>query len=115
MTLHNVEYHAMCDLRKSINYTIKQLLETSEIYQRVKNYVEIARNNSELLAKHIRENNSLCYDGITQVHVGFDTESLNIYILTYCGKSFHKRVNIDVDTLIILLAECGLIEDKEVD
>ena len=115
MLLHNAEYYEMCSLRKYIDYTVKQLLEASEIYQRVKNYVEIARNNSELLAKHIRENNSLCYDGITQVHVGFDTESLNIYILTYCGKSFHKRVNIDVDTLIILLAECGLIEDKEVD
>ena len=115
MLLHNLEYHAMCDLRKTIRNAVEEILMSSEVYQRVKDYIEIARDNSELLAKHIRENNSLCYDGITQVHVGFDTESLNIYILTYRGKSFHKRVNIDVDTLIILLAECGLIEDKEVD
>lgn len=116
MSLHNNEYHAMSDLRRVSKEAIKKVVESSEVYQRIKGYIELANDNSNLVAEQIRNNNSLCYDGITRIHITFNEESFitstyEIHISTYKDKDFHRGVNVGIDSFIILLSECGLIND----
>lgn len=116
MSLHNDEYHAMMNLKRVAKEAVKKVTESSEIYLRIKGYIKLANDNSNLVAKQIRENNSLCYDGITRIYATFNEESLitsayEIHISTYREKEFHMGVDIGIDSFIILLSECGLIDD----
>ena len=116
MSLHNDEYNAIVDLRRAIKTSVKEILKSSETYQRIQGYIELANNNSNLIAEKIKQNNPLCYEGITRVNVSFNIESLitsayEVYIGTYKGKDFHHSVNIGIDSFIVLLSECHLLED----
>lgn len=116
MSLHNDEYHAMANLQRAAREAVKKVAESSEIYLRIKGYIKLANDNSNLVAKQIRENNSLCYDGITRIYATFNEESLitsayEIHISTYKEKEFHMGVDIGIDSFIILLSECGLVDD----
>lgn len=116
MSLHNSEYHAMSDLRRASKEAVKKVVESSEVYQRIKGYIKLANDNSNLVAEQIRNNNSLCYDGITRIHITFNEESLitsayEIHISTYKAKDFHRGVDVGIDSFITLLSECSLIND----
>lgn len=117
MALHNDEYYAMVNLRKTIKESVEETLKSSEVYQRIQGYIKLANSNSNLIAEKIKENNSLCYEGITRVSVSFNMESLltsayEVYIGTYKGKDYHRSVNIGIDSFIILLSECHLLKDE---
>lgn len=119
MALHNDEYYAMINLRKTVKESVQEILKSSEIYKRIQSYVKLANNNSSLIAEKIKENNSLCYEGITRVSISFNMESLltsayEIHICTYKGQDYHRSVDIGIDSFIILLSECKLIDDKEI-
>lgn len=117
MALHNDEYYAMINLRKTIKESVEETLKSSEVYQRIQGYIKLANDNSELVAKRIEYNNSLCYEGITRVNVSFNMASLltsayEVHISTYKGENFHDGVNIGIDSFIILLSECHLLKDE---
>lgn len=118
MALHNNEYYAMVELRRQVKQYVDNIINNSETYKRIQGYIKLANDNSTLIANKIKENNSLCYEGITRVSVSFNMESLltsayEVYIGTYKGKDFHRSVNVGVDSFIILLSECGLVDDTE--
>lgn len=118
MALHNNEYHAMVELRRQIKQYVDNIIDNSETYKRIQGYIKLANDNSETLAKKIESNNSLYYDGITNVHVVFNKESLltssyEVHLCTYKGKEFYKSLSIGIDSFIILLSECGLVDDSE--
>lgn len=118
MSLHNNEYHAMCELRRQIKQVVENIIQTSETYKRIIGYIKLANNNSEIVAKKIERNNSLCYDGITKVSISFNEDSLltsayEVHIMTYKGRNYYRGVDIGIDSFIILLSECGLIDNAK--
>lgn len=118
MALHNTEYYAMHELRCEIKQCVNHITNSSETYKRIQGYIKLANENSALIAGKIKENNSLCYEGITQVSVSFNMESLltsayEVNICTYKGQDYYRSVNIGIDSFIILLSECGLVDDIE--
>lgn len=120
MSLHNNEYHAMCELRRQIKQLVENIINTSETYKRIQSYIKLANDNSEIVAKKVENNNSLCYEGITNIHAVFNMESLltssyEIHLCIYKEKKLYKSVSIGIDSFIVLLSECGLVDDTECD
>jgi hypothetical protein len=115
MALHNTEYHAMCDLTREIKEMVKNYLANNEIFARVQGYIKLANDNLVKVEKQIKQNNSF-YEGCTIESFSFNMSSfltssyeINLYFKNKNNEG--KFAHFGVDTLIMLLAECGLIED----
>lgn len=113
--LHNREYHALCDLNREIQEIVKNYLSNNETFARVQSYIKLANDNLSQLEKQIKQNN-LFYEGCTIKSFSFNMSSfltssyeINLYFKNKNNEG--KFAHFGVDTLIMLLAECGLIED----
>ena len=115
MALHNTEYHAICDLTRDIKKMVKNYLTNNEIFVRVQGYIKLANDNLPRVEQQVKKNN-LFYKHCTFKNFSFNMGSLltSAYEIELYFKNQHdegKFTQFGVDTFIILLAECGLIED----
>lgn len=113
--LHNTEYHAMCDLTREVKEIVKTYLSNNETFARVQGYIKLANDNLCKVEEQIKRNN-LFYEHCTLKGFSFDKSSLltSSYEIELYFKNQHdegKFAHFGIDTLIMLLAECGLIED----
>lgn len=115
MALHNTEYHAMCDLTREVREMVKNHLANNETFARVQGYIKLANDNLREVEEQIKRNN-LFYEHCTLKGFSFDmssllTSSYEIELYFKNQRDEGKFAHFGVDTLIMLLAECGLIED----
>lgn len=113
--LHNIEYHAMCDLTNEVKEIVKNYLANNETFARVQGYIKLANDNLYQVEKQIKQNN-LFYEDCTLKNFSFDkssllTSSYEIELYFKDKNNNGKFAHFGVDTLIMLLAECELIED----
>lgn len=115
MALHNTEYHAMCDLAREVRAMVKNHLANNETFARVQSYIKLANTNLAIVEKQVKKNN-LFYANCTFKGFSFDMSSLltsSYEIELYFKNQYDegKFSHFGVDVLIMLLAECGLLED----
>lgn len=113
--LHNTEYHAMGNLTREVKEMVKNYLANNETFARVQGYIKLANDNLERVEQQVKKNN-LFYEHCTFKDFSFDMGSLltSSYEIELYFKNQHgegKFSHFGVDTLIILLDECGLLED----
>ena len=107
----------MCDLFYQCKAAVEQVLQNSEIYQRTQDYLKLANDNIEIVAKQIKKNNHF-YEGTHSFKFYFNKGSLitSSYEITLSYKdnrdNYHST-SIGIDSFIILLDESGLLKDAE--
>lgn len=116
MALHNTESYAMSDLMREVKEIVNTYLSNNETFARVQGYIKVANDNLAQVEKQIKRNN-LFYEHCSLKSFSFDKSSLltSSYEIELYFKNQHnegKFAHFGVDTLIILLAECGLIKDE---
>lgn len=115
--LHNREYHEMCNLFHQCKAAVDQVLQNSDIYQRTQNYLKLANDNIETVAKQIKRNNHF-YEGTHSFKFYFNkgsliTSSYEITLSYKDNRDDHHSTSIGIDSFIILLDECKLLKDTE--
>jgi len=115
--LHNTEYHEMCRLFQQCRDAVEQILSKSEVYQRTKGYLKLANDNIQIVENQIKRNNHF-YEGTHSLNFYFNKGSLitSSYEITLSYRDSYDgyhSTSIGIDSFIILLDECGLLEDKE--
>jgi len=115
MALHNTEYHAMSNLTRDVKEMVKNYLANNETFARVQGYIKLANDNLARVEQQVKKNN-LFYEHCTFKGFSFDMSSLltSSYEIELYFKNKHndgKFAHFGVDSLIMLLAECELLED----
>lgn len=115
MSLHNTEYHSISKLKHEVQEIVNNYLSNNETFARVQQYIKLANDNLAKMEKQIKRNNHF-YNGCSLKEFSFDKSSLLTFsyeIKLYYKNQFDegKSVRFGVDTLIMALAECNLIED----
>lgn len=115
--LHNTEYHEMCSLFQQCKAAIENILLKSEVYQRTVGYLKLANDNIQTVEKQIKRNNHF-YEGTHSFKFYFNkgsliTSSYEIELSYRDSYDDYHSTSIGIDSFIILLDECGLLEDKE--
>ena len=115
--LHNREYHEMCNLFHQCKTAVDQVLQNSDIYQRTQNYLKLANDNIETVAKQIKRNNHF-YEGTHSFKFYFNkgsliTSSYEITLSYKDNRDDYHSTSIGIDSFIILLDECGILKDTE--
>lgn len=105
----------MCNLTHEVKEMVNAYLSNNETFARVQGYIKLANDNIRQVEKQIKQNN-LFYENCTLKGFSFDKSSLltSSYEIELYFKDRNdngKFAHFGVDTLIMLLAECGLIED----
>lgn len=115
MSLHNTEYHNFCEEKRNFTKVVDEFLKSSETFQRIFGYIELCNKNLDVLQKSIASTNSY-YNNCTFNKVCFNKSSLlnsnyecELKFTTPQGKV--DWTSFGIDTLIIILADAGLIED----
>lgn len=115
MGLYNNEYQAIYELKREVRELVKSYLTHNETFARLQNYIELANTNIEKVGEQIKANN-LYYEDCTFVSFSFDKASL-ITPASYEMTLHYKQGNEDkfahfgVDSFLLTLIECGLLED----
>lgn len=115
--LHNSEYHALHQMCREFKEAMNTFLENNETYQRVQGYIKLANDNLDVFYKAICERN-LNYLRYKLRRIEFNKESLinrNLYEIKLSfinDRGNYDSVCFGVDTLIIFLADAGLIKDE---
>lgn len=107
----------MCDLFRQCRDAVKQVLQNSDIYQRTQDYLKLANDNIETVAKQIKRNNHF-YEGTHSFKFYFNkgsliTSSYEITLSYRDNRNDYHSTSIGIDSFIILLDECGLLKDTE--
>jgi hypothetical protein len=107
----------MCDLFRWCKAAVDQVLQNSEIYQRTQGYLKLANDNIEIVAKQIKRNNHF-YEGTHSFKFYFNkgsliTSSYEITLSYKDNRNDYHSTSIGIDSFIILLDECKLLEDTE--
>lgn len=115
--LHNSEYHALSQMCKEFKEAMNAFLNNNETYNRVQNYIKLANDNLDVFYKAVCEQNNY-YLRYKLRSVEFNKESLinrNLYEIRLCfinDKGNYDSTCFGVDTLIIFLADAGLVKDE---
>ena len=115
--LHNREYHAMCELFHQCKAAVDQVLQNSDIYKRTQDYLKLANDNIETVAKQIKRNNHF-YEDAHSFKFYFNkgsliTSSYEIVLSYRDNRDDYHSTSIGIDSFIILLDECKLLKDTE--
>lgn len=114
MGLYNDEYNAMYEFKRAVRALVNNYLAQNETFARLQNYIELANTNIEKVGEQIKANN-LYYEDCTFVGFSFDKASLltPVYEMTlhYKQGNEHKSSPCGVDSFLLILIECGLLED----
>lgn len=115
MGRYNDEYTAMCALKLAVRKMVNDYLAQDETFARLQNYIELANTNIEKVGEQIKANN-LYYEDCT--FVGFSFVRASLLTSTAYEMSLHykqgredKYSHFGVDSFLLLLIECGLLED----
>lgn len=105
----------MCNLTREVKKIVDTYLSNDETFARMQGYIKLANDNIRQVEKQIKQNN-LFYENCTLKGFSFDKSSLltSSYEIELYFKDRNdngKFAHFGVDTLIMLLAECGLIKD----
>lgn len=115
MALHNTEAYALSDLRREVQEIVKNHLANNETFARIQGYIQLANDNLDKVEKQVKMNNQF-YEHCSLKRFSFNMSSFltSSYEIELYFKNPHdvgKFTSFGVDTLIILLSECGLIKD----
>lgn len=114
MGLYNTEYNAIYDFKRAVRKMVNDYLAQDETFARLQNYIELANTNIEKVGEQIKANN-LYYEDCTFVNFAFDKSSLLTpsYEMTLRYKQGHedKFAHFGVDSFLLILIECGLLDD----
>lgn len=115
MGLYNTEYNAIYDFKRAVRKMVNDYLAQNETFARLQNYIELANTNIEKVGEQIKANN-LYYEECTLVRFSFNKECLiarGNYELTlyYKQRGEDKFVGVGIDSFLLTLIECGLLED----
>ena len=118
MKLHNKVYHQFCNISKEVENLVDEYVKNSKELQEILKYVELANNNIDILSESIKKAN-LYYEDKTLRKITFNKATLvsSQYPLTLWFKDSKGESNytdFDFNTLIIILAEAGIIKDYEI-
>lgn len=115
--LHNTEYYEMCNLFRECKSAVDEILRNSAIYQRTKGYINLANNNIDIVEKQVKHNNHF-YEGAHSFKFYFNkgaliTSSYEIQLSFRDSYNNYNSTSLGIDSFIILLDECGLLEDTK--
>lgn len=114
MGLYNTEYNAIYDFKRAVRKLVNDYLAQDETFARLQNYIELANTNIEKVGEQIKANN-LYYEDCTFVKFSFDKSSLltSGYEMTLHYKQYNedKFAHFGVDSFLLTLIECGLLND----
>jgi hypothetical protein len=105
----------MCNLTREVKKIVDNYLSNDETFARVQGYIKLANDNLPQVENQIKRNNAY-YKDYTLKGFSFDkssllTSSYEIELYFEDVNNNGKFAHFGVDTLIMLLAECSLIED----
>lgn len=114
MGLYNTECIAIYDFKRAVRKMVYDYLAQDETFARLQNYIELANTNIEKVGEQIKANN-LYYEDCTFVNFAFDKSSLLTpsyeMTLRYKQGNEDKFAHFGVDSFLLILIECGLLED----
>jgi hypothetical protein len=114
MGLYADEYYAYVALRRKVKAIVRETLEQDATYKRLLGYIDLANANLDKVAQHIRENN-LYYEDCEFVSFATDTSSLldSSYEMSlhYKKDNEDKFAHFGVDSFLLILVQCGVLED----
>lgn len=114
MGLYNDEYNAIYDFKRAVRALVNDYLEQNETFARLQGYIQLANDNIEKVGKQIQQNN-LYYEDCTFVKFSFNKTSLlaSSYEMTlhYKQGCENRYTHFGADSFILLLIECGLLND----
>ena len=114
MGLYQTEYNAIYDFKRAVRKLVNDYLAQDETFARLQNYIELANTNIDKVGEQIKANN-LYYEDCTFVNFAFDKSSLLTpsyeMTLRYKQGNEDKFAHFGVDSFLLILIECGLLED----
>lgn len=114
MGLYNDEYNAIYNFKRAVRKLVNDYLLQDETFARLQGYIQLANDNIEKVGEQIKANN-LYYEDCTFVGFSFDKASLLTpsYEMTLHYKQGRedKFSHFGVDSFLLLLIECGLLND----
>lgn len=114
MGLYNDEYNAIYNFKRAVRKLVNDYLLQDETFARLQGYIQLANDNIEKVGEQIKANN-LYYEDCTFVEFSFDKTSLLApsYEMTLHYKQGRedKFSHFGVDSFLLLLIECGLLND----
>ena len=114
MGLYNDEYNAIYNFKRAVSKLVNDYLLQDETFARLQGYIQLANDNIEKVGEQIKANN-LYYEDCTFVGFSFDKTSLLApsYEMTLHYKQGRedKFSHFGADSFLLLLIECGLLND----
>lgn len=118
MSLSNKEYHAFSQMCREFKEAMDSFLNSNEVYLRVQNYIKLANDNLDKFYEAICEQNSNYIDyklRSVELHkeslINRNLYEIKLYFINDRGN--YDSTCFGVDTLIIFLADAGLVKDEE--
>lgn len=114
MGLYNNECNAIYDFKRAVRELINNYLAQDETFARLQRYIQLANDNIDIVGNQIQQNN-LLYEDCTFVKFSFNKTSLlsSTYEMTlqYKQGRENRYTHFGVDSFLLLLIECGLLND----